>query len=61
MKHRRIFAAFALCFLLATQYRIGNHVICFPEPTDDFQAFQFPTIEAYWDKLGEWSHWEYIE
>ena len=41
MKYRRIFAALALCFLLATQYHIGNHIICFPEPTDDFQAFQF--------------------
>ena len=58
---KRILAAIALCFLLATQYRICNNVICFSDPTDYFKAFQFPTIADYWDKLGEWSHWEYIE
>ena len=61
MKHRRIFAALALCFLLATQYHIGNHIICVPEQTDDFQAFQFHTIAEFWDKLGEWSGWAYLE
>jgi len=61
MNHRRILASIALCFLLATQYHIGNHIICFPEPTDDFQAFQFPAIADYWDHIGEWCGWKYIE
>lgn len=50
-----------LCMLVLRQYSTGAHVYCLPEPTTDFCAFQFPTLAYYWDKLGEWSHWEYIE
>lgn len=61
MKKLSRLALLALCLLTLSHFHIGNDIIFLPEPTNDFHAFQFHTLADYWDHLGEWSHWEYIE